>query len=378
MHAHARGVVLLLLGVSAAMFSVSGTAQCPPALCTTPIPVFYTYDLQITSVSPPPYVENQPITVNYRLVVDKAGILGQLPPPRIGSVCGARLGDTCVKVGELRVGRTITGSVTSTAVAGANSPIAIHLMSPAACPPGIECFSSDELAQQTVSRPVAARYMVSIDGFTILRTRAVHEDTVKINLMGMVDGQRSAESDACHILSPPTYCLNNVAQGDHNNGTFQATGVSVGPYDLIPEVDSDLRFAFSVLNLGTPYEQVVAQKIFDGISDVTAAALAAYSSSTGGNGSGWSGLNDFTHKINAMQFGGCDGPTAVDAVSVLNKAVAGANQNTLDALTRDTGKLTRIRPETGIYEIDSQDGCGKSGQYKVTWTVNRISWLPFH
>jgi len=88
---------------------------------------------------------------------------------------------------------------------------------------------------------VAARYTVSIDGFTILRTRARHEDTVNISLMSMVDGQRSAASDACNILGPPTYCVQKVPQGDHNNGTFQAKGVLVGEYDLIPEVDADLN-----------------------------------------------------------------------------------------------------------------------------------------
>jgi hypothetical protein len=80
--------------------------------------------------------------------------------------------------------------------------------------------------------------------------------------------------------------------------------------------------------------------------------------------------------INGLEFDGCDGPVAADAVSVLNKTVVGNSQSTLDALTRNTGKLTRTNPTTGVYEISSQDGCGKSGQYTVTWSVTRISWLP--
>jgi hypothetical protein len=377
MYTNSRQVILLILGLSAAMFPWLATAQqCPgnPRFC--PVAMFYTYDLQITSVSPPPYVENQLITVGYRLVVDKAGVVGQLAAPRTGSVCGARLGDTCKSIGTMTPGRTITGSVTSTAVAGAASPIVIHLKSPQVCPPGVECFGTDDLADQSAFRPVAARYMISIDGLTISRTRAVHEDTVNISLTGTVDGQRSAEKDACNIEGPPVYCVIEVKQGNHNDGSFKATGVTVGNFDLIPEVDPDLKFLFSVLNMGTPYAQVVSQKIFDGISDATAAGLNAYSASSGGGGNGWDGANAFTHKINALEFGGCDGLVAADAVSMLNRTVAGNTQSTLDAKTRNTGKVTGTRPESGVFEIKSQDGCGQSGQYTVTWLVTRTSWLP--
>jgi hypothetical protein len=193
--------------------------------------------------------------------------------------------------------------------------------------------------------------------------------------MGMVDGQRSAQSDACNIVGPPTYCVQEVPQGNHNNGTSQATGVLVGAYDLIPEVDADLKFSFTVLNFGTSYDQVVAQKIFDGISDFTSGALSAYSGSSGSGGS-YAQLNDFTHKINALEFGGCDGPVAVDALTVLNKTVVGNSQSTIESLTHSTGKVTGTRPTTGVYEIASQDGCGKSGQYNVAWAVTRTSWLP--
>jgi|SRR5580765_8514427 len=378
MHITKQKILVLILGFSTAIYPSLASAQCPPNCgpVVTPLHFFYTYDLQITSVSPPPYVENQPITVGYRLIVGKAGLVGDLPLPREGSICGARRGDTCINIGQLTVGRTATGTVQSTALAGANSPIVIRLMSPHPCPPGGECFDTDELANQSASRPVAARYMVSIDGFTISRTRAVHEDSVKIDLMGTVDGQRSADSDACSVLGPPTYCVQHVPQGDRNDGTFPASGVVVGPYDVIPEVDSDLKFAYVTLNFGTSYNQVVAKKIFNFISDGTAAGLNAYSSSNGGSG-GWDGANAFTHKINELEFGGCDGPVAVDAVSVLNKTIAGNNQSTLDALTRNTGRLTKTWPaDGGVYEVESQDGCGKSSRYKITWSVTRTSWLP--
>jgi hypothetical protein len=382
MHTNSRHIMSLMLGFLVVMSPCLATAQTCPPNCplppgvTTAVKMFYTYDLHITSVAPPPYVENQPILVGYRLVVDKAGVVGELPAPRDGSICGARRGDSCVSIGHLTVGRTISGSVTSTAVAGQYSPIVIYLTSPVDCPPGQECFGSVDLDQENVTRPVAARYRVSIDSFTILRTRARHEDTVNISLMAAVDGQRSAQSDACNILGPPTYCVQNVKQGDHNNGTFQAKGVLVGEYDLIPEVDADLKFSFTVLNFGTSYNQVVAQDIFNGISDFTSGALSAYSGSSGSGGGSYAQLNDFTHKINALEFGGCDGPVAVDAVSVPNKTIVGNSQSTIESRTHSTGRLTGTGPTTGgVYEIDSQDGCGKSGQYKVSWAVTRTSWL---
>jgi hypothetical protein len=115
----------------------------------------------------------------------------------------------------------------------------------------------------------------------------------------------------------------------------------------------------------------------DGINDLAYAFMSGYSASSGGGGSGGSGSNswgpahDFTTKLNAIQWGGCDGPVAVDLHEMLNKAIVGYTGSTLDARTRDTGRYTET---SGTYTVDSQDGCLESPRYDVTWSIGRTSW----
>jgi hypothetical protein len=330
------------------------------------------YDLKITDIQPPNPLEHEEIVVSYQLIVTIKGNSAFLRPQKLpGRICSSTRLGTCPTIADLRAG-TWEGSLrTSAPAAGADVPVIIELLTRV---PGDEVaeFPSENVQTSAERRiPVSARYEVSIDAFTIHRTRARHEDTVKISLRGFVNGQRSAANDACLIVGPPIYCVTNVAQGDHNDGTHTATGVRVGPFDLVPEVTDDLAFAYVVLNLGTPYELRVFNKIMNGVSDATAAFLKVLYPQAGGAGGGWDSANDFTKKLNDMQFGGCDGPVAADGHVILNKTISGASGSTLDARTRSTGRFTET---SGTYEIESQDGCGKSPRYDVTWSIIRTSW----
>ena len=363
---------------SAALLCVGGPAEAQDRFgqAGAAVPRQYAYDLQITSIADGPYLENQPVSVNYTLTVRTFGVARELPAPVRGTICGARKAD-CKSLGSLSEGRVINGSVSTSAVAGANSPFKISVIAPQVCAAGEECFGTTEVSEAAISRPVAARYMLSIDQFTVLIPRSYQEDTVLVNLFGRVDGQRSAEADACQIEGPPRFCAINIPQGDYSAGTFPATGNAVGPFDLIPEIDPDLKFSYVLLNFGTSYEQRVAEKIFNGISDFTSAGLTAYTGSQGGDSGSWDGLNAFTHRINGIQFGGCDGPVAVDMITALNRAIAGNVAATIDARTGANGIWSAKGPrDLDFYEIESQDGCGRSGRYRVQWTIRRISWLP--
>jgi len=370
---HAMRVLasVTLLAISSNAFA----QRCPPncQAISEAVPVGRSYDLRVLSIQPTAaLVEHQDIVVEFQLVVSKFGIVGQLKP-QAGQVCGANHRGTCVSFASLDPGRTYRGRLTTLAPAASrNADIAILLEAPQQCKPGIECFGTELLAEGHAPRPVAAEYVISIDSFTIRHTRAIHEDTPEINLSAKVPGQRSSEDHACDIVGPPTYCVSRAKQGNHNDGTFAARGASVGLYRLIPDVEPELALEYHIINLGTPYEQRVAQKIFDGISDAAGAFMSAYS----GN-SGWGQVNDFTHKLNALQFSGCDGPVFVGAGVLRNQTLPGGENATLDALTRATGRYRKTQHAEDFDEITSQDGCGRSPRYDVTYSVVRTSWQPW-
>jgi hypothetical protein len=355
----ARGLWLVM----ALSFALGCQAQPDPSKVMV-IRALATYDLAITQIAQPALVENDWIDISFDLKVGTG--LGNVAAKDLAVCGGTRMGP-CVQIPGATAGRSYRGVVHTTAPrAAAQAPIRIVLIANLPCSPGIECFGEEELTDATSVQPVAARYVVRVDGFTINHTRAIITDTVVIALQGKVLGQRSDAADACSIQAPPAYCVGPIPQGNFKNGVFAARNVEVGPFEMIPDVSGDLAFTYLVLNFGTPYEQRVAQKIFDGISGAASAFMQAYS----GN-SGWSSVDDFTKKINALQFGGCDGPVALDGVSFLNKSptVATVNQ-TLEMRTWANGRVVGSRS----FEIDSQDGCGRSPRYGVRFSVVRTSW----
>ncbi len=330
------------------------------------LPKGLVYSLSITKIQPEEVVlEHSPIDVSFEFSTTVFGFSGP-EPLQESSVCAPGAID-CVQFRNVRGGKTYRGTVhTAAPAAGKAATIRLELL---AGPPTVgEVFFPKTLytaAEQT--RPIAARYIIRIINFQIDRTRARLKDTVKITLKGQVQGQRSAEADACNITGPPTYCMFNVEQGDHGIGRgHPVNNVEVGPFDLIPEVSSDLAFDYIIVNWGKSYAEEVARSIFNGASD----AANGFINILYGNQSG-DAANKFTHDLNNLQWGGCDGPVAVGGAVLLNKAIAGQDQATLDVRTRSTGHYSETN---GPYEVESQTGCGRSGIYSVTWDIVRTSW----
>lgn len=343
-------------------------AQVPPAP-GTPVKTSYYYDLQVTSVQDGPLLENQPIEVRYTLTVKALGLRDKLPPPREGRICGTDL-DNCVSIGMLPIGRRATGRITTTTQAGVAAPIRIVLASPVVCNPATECFGTDQLAEASVARPVAARYSVTLDRFEIRHTRARHNDTLFAYLKGAVAGQLSATPDQCSVYGL-NYCT-GVRLGDFNNGSspksWPIQAVRVGTYDIVPERDGDLKVLYALVNDGFSAEEAGFKRTLDVINGAAGAAMqAAY-------GGGWGGVQAFTASLNNLIVANCDGPVFTGGKLFLNRAIDGPADVTLDALTRGNGQLHIEEP---LQVTKSQDGCGASSEYRVWWSVRRDSWrLP--
>ena len=376
MRPHWRQVVIC--SCFSALYRVVAVSASPPPPTPTPValnlfPAVYVADLAITKIEPSSaLLEHQPIRISFSLTVTKWGY-GD-PKPRGASVCAADGKGTCYRIPTLEL-RTYRGSIDAFAPAAAQTAsLGIELV--AALEPGHE-FGEEKWAWASQTVAVAARYEVAITSFTTHHTRARGNDTVKISLQGMVEGQPSGSAGACEIVGPPRYCLTLVPYGDANDGVHPVTNVRVGSYTLVPETDNNLGVAFALVNQGTPFAQEVAQKVFNGISDITATALKVVYS---GASSGWDGANSITHGINDAIYGGCDGPMASEVVILLNRTLEGQSASTLEARTRSTGQYSQTDGKnsgtTGQFEIDSQAGCGESGNYDVTWTVFRTSWQP--
>jgi hypothetical protein len=323
------------------------------------------YDLKIQQILPDgPVLEHSPIDVSFAF---------QLIPPIGGhapegplSICPANGSGDCVTYSSVIAKKMYRGTIHMAApAAGAKSLVKLIVCRRATVGEDYGCL---ELSADEKPMIVFARYVVALVEFEIQHTRAHSTDTVYASLEGRVAGQRSADPDACSIQGPPTFCVPGTFQGNHQDGIFAISNIQVGPFDLIPEVDGDLTFAYAFVNYGTSKNQKDFKKTMDTISDITSFGLSAYQPQAS---QAWSQGNDITHKLNDLQWGGCDGPVAADTVVVLNKTLSGQVQSTLAARTEASG---RFRQPSQIHETDSQDGCGGSPKYRVTWEIVRTSW----
>ena len=165
-----------------------------------------------------------------------------------------------------------------------------------------------------------------------------------------------------------TYCIAFAPQGDVNDGDHVVRNVSVGSFDLVPEISTNIAFEFDLENLGQPYEEGAFRDIFNLQSQAAAGILNALMS-----GSNFNTLDSFAQKIHSL--GGCDGPLVAVAKRLFNKTDPNlVGVQTLDALTRGSGRFTNATEV--IVGPDSQTGCGKNSMYTVTWSLIRTSWQP--
>lgn len=361
-----RGIVLL---VGAIALPLASFAQPPNGHGNLfpPVPKQYGFDLAILSIDPKDgdhIVEHQPITIAYELTVTVFGITGE-PSPMSVSVCTSDNNNCSDTIGPVTV-RKYKGTISALApAAGAHAPVSITAFTPV---PGVDVeFPNHIGVAETEKRiPVAARYDVSIDSFTILNTRALHEDQVKVSLLSSLQGSPVDGDSACQVVGA-NYCVQLVDQGSRNNGTYPVKGVRVGSYDLVPEQSPNLVFQFSVMNMGETYSQHATEVFLNVMSGASAGILNALMS--GGN---YGGLDSFAKMIHGLDK--CDGPVAVDAKVLFNRSEPTLpGVPTMDSMTKSSGHYTSEQLYQGT---DSGLGCGSNSQYKVAWSLIRTSWQP--
>ena len=190
-------------------------------------------------------------------------------------------------------------------------------------------------------------YVFSLDGFRIENTRARHEDSDIISI-GLVDMNRNP------IVPAVTRDV-----GDVNNGDYPV-GLMLGPV----EIDQTAAFALNITNSGYDRsDSHTAEAVTNAAADtVLAAAGAVIGAVTGGVlvpaiASGGAALvGAIAHVVDGLLFTNCDGPVALDGIGVNPDILAGWAAN-------------GPHRETHHYTFESQQGCGSSSEYDVTWSV---------
>jgi LGFP repeat-containing protein len=187
-------------------------------------------------------------------------------------------------------------------------------------------------------RGVGSHYVVSLDGFHIDNTRSVHNDTDHVNFAMKIGSQAMPESQ--------TRDTGDVNNGDH------LVGLCFGP--LLIDPAAPIVFNYQILNSSADGGKIKA--VFDDV----AKALAGSSAVTG-NWWAAAALAVARYAAGFIMPGNCDGPVAVDQISV-----TGAD---LINWTQGNG----IYAETRFYPgTDSNVGCGSNSRYFVTWSVIRL------
>jgi hypothetical protein len=200
-----------------------------------------------------------------------------------------------------------------------------------------------ELVKQRVGT-----YVFGIDTIEIQRTRARHEDTVRMSMTAVVDNQR-----------PDTLALD---LGDHNDGTIEVHR-NLGAVRLVdndPARDAlGVTFSYIVLNAGHASWDDLNGKLSDASQEL-AQEGGEYLDTETGTDNVWTAIAKFVMSVfSGWAFANCDGP------------VAGHKQ-------RWTGQQLFDLTQNGPYHMsthhdgtDSPAGCGANSIYVVNWTITR-------
>lgn len=342
------------------------------------------YDLKVSRVDQSQLLEFTPVLVRFKLTISIGGNTGPFPTPNPVRICSKVPTDqtTCYTIDAPVLDHEYTGTVTAmTSFAGQNSPIRLVVLGK---PEQGEDYGGIRLAEGEVVAPVAARYDIAITGFEVVTSRSNKTDTQWFTMQGMVSSDPphpSALPDAgslagFHWVQPP-HCL-----GDNGDGKHVVNDIKVGPYDLVPEIEKDLRFVFSLDNIGDRHKEEIAAGVANGFSKVGLVILSAYSAEQGStSGQSFAGqLDNVMEQMHSAATGSCDGKIAADIRVITNITLVNRPDLTLEALTHASGTFSETLPN----EIDTyanKDGdfvCDRRGShYRVTYTIYRTSWVSW-
>lgn len=356
-----------------ACFTVlSSQAGAKPPLGGTQLANYY--DAAVTGIqfTLTPQIENRAMFASFSIThqaVDKSNHTG-------ARVCGVGHWQSCVVYRELVPGEAHTGKVMTTApLAGHNVAAQILVEPDLSCPRDQECFGGDGYTVDSAPIDVAAVYLVRLDEVTIHRSRAgpTYNDQVSATLAAQI-GQPDPAVDLCKIDGGPNlvYCVLSRNEGFHTGIPFQINDMQVGPFVMIPEVDADLRVAYSMVAVNTGPAGTVG-KVLNAISDAAAAFVSVVYPQTSG---GISQADSFTKNLNNVMLADCDGPTLADVVIIPNMTRSNAFDSTLAYRTLAGDGVLGLSRDYDA-QFTSPGSCGKAPFYTVRWSVRRASLKTF-
>jgi hypothetical protein len=388
-----RAILVLLAAFALAHTAISEASPTPTPNAFVsemihPVPKQLSYEITAQRIGTGDIIEFTPMNISWTLTVGKFGIVGPDPTPVDISVCPViNSPDSqfkCAEIHNASPGRTYRGTMSVPAPpAGKQSALRIvALKSPGT---GSEDYGQRISVQETAVRvDAAARYDVALTSFEMLTTRSTSTDTVWLTLQGLIksDPPHASDSpDACK-LAGFNWCVFNQKYGDvHDSGVRIVENLRIGPYDLVPEREKDLRILFYLDNHGDSPWQAIGLAVANGFSKAGMIALGAYGGLAGNSNTGSfaSGLDSVMEQFHDAAFASCDGKLAEDVVILANTTIANQSQNTLDAITRGAGTFTSPVLNNGVPKIynetDGDARCDKrGGKYTVTYAVYRTSW----
>lgn len=361
-----------------------GFALAQPPGVNVPVPRRLAYTLTVERIGSGPLMEFSQLQVRYSLSVFEIGVTGPAPGARRVRICAKvpRPETTCTTIAAAEAGRRYTGSVSVfSSYAGLASPIRLVVLG---APEQGEDYGGVPLEEGETFAEVYARYTVDITGFEVVTSRSNRTDTQWLVLQGMVKSDPphpSDTEDACR-LAGFTWCLPPHHLGSYGDGRHTFLAGNVGPYDLTPEKEADLRFLFYLDNIGDRHQEEIAAAVADGFSKVGLVILSGYSASQGNSGgsSFATQLDGIMSQMHSSATASCDGRLAADVVILTNRTIANRPDLTLESLTRPTGLYEATLPNlTDTYrEKDGDFICDRRGSnYRVSYRINRTSWVPW-
>ncbi len=355
--------------------------SCP--LCGTQQKQF-AYNLSVERVGSGDIIEFTPMNIKWTLTVKEFGISGPDPTPVDIRICPVIFSpdfqSQCAQISNASPGRIYKGRLTVSAPpAGKQSPLRmVVLASQTREVPDIP------VGEAAVKLDVAARYDVSMASFNLLTTRSTKTDTVWLSLQGLVKStplHASDNEEACKLVGFNWCVINQYFGNVEDSGVKIVNNLRVGPYDLVPEREQDLRFLFYLDNHGTNISQEIGLAVANGFSKAGMVILGAYGAAGGGIGTGNfpTELDKIMEDLHSAEFASCDGKLAADMVVIANTTIANQPQNTLDAFTKGNGTFSTAVLNNGVpkiyHETDGDFRCDRrGGKYTVTYTVHRTSW----
>jgi hypothetical protein len=325
----------------------------------------------IRRVQPDVIVENRPAWVEFMLYngtdqTCSGGVALSISP--LHSITDVS-GNWEYPVPELQPGETLTGVIAFTAPrADRNNVAKVAFIQPVSL--GREDTEYVELASNTRTFDIAARYSLAVDQIRIKHTASFREDSVVLSVAGSVGDQQI----------PPQ----SKALGNHNDG-YISVDLGVGPFDSINGVSPDARLCYCVANMGYSSDEKRADEALNIISDLSAAISTLVMTLEFGAVELWAAISaavdTLMHYVHDTLLADCDTVTALGWHELTSQELYDDTYddsdrkeqwypNDPDSFNKKAGQLL---PDNNLsQEVSTKLGGGcRDSSYEVRWKIVR-------